>query len=73
MSTFFDIRDLGIKTMSFEEFENKFNVNGWDENAIETVRNWRILFKENKYIYEWVLEKNYKKRLKRLKVPFSKN
>ena len=35
------------------------NVNGWDENAIETVRNWRILFKENKYIYEWVLEKNY--------------
>lgn len=36
------------------------NVNGWDENAIETVRNWRILFKENKYIYEWVLEKNYR-------------
>jgi phage host-nuclease inhibitor protein Gam len=36
------------------------NINGWDENAIETVRNWRILFKENKYIYEWVLEKNYK-------------
>ena len=36
------------------------DVNGWDENAIETVRNWRILFKENKYIYEWVLEKNYK-------------
>ncbi len=28
------------------------NINGWDENAIETVRNWRILFKENKYIYE---------------------
>ena len=36
------------------------NVNGWDKNAVETVRNWRILFKENKYIYEWVLEKNYK-------------
>ena len=36
------------------------DVNGWDENAVETVRNWRILFKENKYIYEWVLEKNYK-------------
>ena len=36
------------------------NVNGWDENVIETVRNWRILFKENKYIYEWILEKNYK-------------
>ena len=36
------------------------DVNGWDKNAVETVRNWRILFKENKYIYEWVLEKNYK-------------
>ena len=31
MSTFFDINDIGIKTMSFEEFENKFNVNGWDQ------------------------------------------
>jgi hypothetical protein len=31
MSTFFDISDLGIKTISFEEFENKFNANGWDE------------------------------------------
>jgi hypothetical protein len=30
MSTFFDINDLGIKTMSFEEFENKFNIIGWD-------------------------------------------
>lgn len=36
------------------------NINGWDENAVETVRNWRILLKENKYIYGWVLEKNYR-------------
>jgi len=36
------------------------NVNGWDKNAVETVRNWRILLKENKYIYEWVLEKNHR-------------
>jgi uncharacterized protein YukE len=36
------------------------NVNGWDENAVETVRNWRILLKENKYVYAWVLEKNYR-------------
>ena len=35
MSTFFDISDLGIETISFEEFENKFNVNGWGE--IETI------------------------------------
>ncbi len=45
------IRDTGYKVS---------NVNGWDKNAIETVRNWRILFKENKYIYEWILEKNHR-------------
>jgi hypothetical protein len=31
MSTFFDINDIGIKIMSFEEFESKFNINGWDQ------------------------------------------
>ena len=31
MSTFFDINDIGVKIMSFEEFESKFNVNGWDQ------------------------------------------
>jgi len=31
LSTFFDTSDLGIKTMSFEEFEEKFNVQGWDQ------------------------------------------
>lgn len=26
------------------------NVNGWDENAVETVRNWRILFSSNDFV-----------------------
>ena len=30
MSTFFTIDDLGIKTMSFEEFEDKFKITGWE-------------------------------------------
>jgi len=30
-STFFDTNDLGLKTMSFEDFETKFNVQGWEE------------------------------------------
>jgi [Skp1-protein]-hydroxyproline N-acetylglucosaminyltransferase len=30
-STFFDTNDLGLKTMSFEDFEEKFNVQGWEE------------------------------------------
>jgi GDP-fucose protein O-fucosyltransferase len=31
LSTFFDINDLGIKTMSFEEFEEKVSVQGWEQ------------------------------------------
>lgn len=27
----FDINDLGIKTISFDEFKNKFNISSWDE------------------------------------------
>ena len=36
------------------------DVKGWDKDAVETVQNWRILFKEYKYIYEWILERNHK-------------
>jgi len=36
------------------------NVQGWDEYAVITVQNWRLLFKEYKYIYEWILERNHK-------------
>jgi len=36
------------------------DVNGWDKDAVETVQNWRILLKEYKYIYEWILERNHK-------------
>lgn len=35
-------------------------VKGWDKNAVDTVQNWRTLFKEYKFIYEWILERNYK-------------
>jgi len=36
------------------------DVKGWDEDALETVLNWRLLFKEYKYIYEWILERNHR-------------
>jgi len=31
MSTFFDINDLGIKTISFEKFGNLFNIKHWED------------------------------------------
>jgi len=36
------------------------NVKGWDKEAVDTVQNWRVLYKEYKYIYEWILERNYR-------------
>jgi len=38
--------------------EKNTGINGWDNEAIETVNNWRVLYKEHKYIYEWILERN---------------
>jgi hypothetical protein len=41
MSTFFDISDLGVKTISFEDFETLFNVSRWEqiENISHVVDN----------------------------------
>ena len=38
----------------------KININGWNQNAIITIMNWREQFKEYKYIYEWLLDRNLK-------------
>lgn len=44
-----------------QQMGNRVNgVNGWDNEAVETVNNWRIIYKEYKYIYEWILERNHK-------------
>jgi hypothetical protein len=34
------------------------NVNGWDEEANITLRNWYHTFKQQSYIYQWVLDNN---------------
>ena len=34
--------------------------NGWDDNANNTINNWYSLFKQQSFIYQWVLERNKK-------------
>lgn len=49
---------LNLKTnSSSSEPENN---NGWDDNANSTINNWYNLFKQQSFIYQWVLERNKK-------------
>ena len=35
-------------------------INGWDENANVTITNWYNIFKQQSYLYQWVLDRNRK-------------
>jgi hypothetical protein len=35
-------------------------INGWDDNANNTIKNWYDLFKQQSFIYQWVIERNKK-------------
>jgi hypothetical protein len=34
------------------------NINGWDENANTTIKNWYKIFKRQSFIYQWILDRN---------------
>jgi len=34
------------------------NINGWNDDANNTIKNWYIFLKEQSYIYQWVLDRN---------------
>ena len=40
--------------------QHDINVNGWDYDANITITNWYNLFKEQSFIYQWVLDRNLK-------------
>ena len=46
------------KYLSFSMDDNIQN--GWDDNAIKTINNWNKLFKEQSFIYQWILDNNQK-------------
>jgi hypothetical protein len=35
-------------------------VNGWNDDAINTINNWYNLFKQQSFIYQWLLDRNNK-------------
>lgn len=34
------------------------NINGWDDNANTTIKNWYKIFKRQSFIYQWILDRN---------------
>jgi hypothetical protein len=36
------------------------DINGWDENATTTIKNWYNIFKQQSFIYQWILDRNKK-------------
>jgi len=47
------------KSDSSSDSSNKLD-NGWDKEANNTINNWYNLFKQQSFIYQWVLERNKK-------------
>lgn len=41
-----------------DESESNKSDNGWDHNANKTINNWYNLFKQQSFIYQWILERN---------------
>ena len=35
-------------------------INGWDNDAMKTITNWYDIFKQQSFMYQWILEKNLK-------------
>ena len=38
--------------------DEKNNLNGWDDEANITIKNWHSIFKQNSFIYQLILDKN---------------
>jgi len=45
---------------SSEDKNDTDDVNGWDDNAETTINNWYNLFKQQSFIYQWILDRNKK-------------
>lgn len=56
------IKNINILSPDSESDSNNSddNLNGWDDNATITINNWYSLFKQQSFIYQWVLERNKK-------------
>ena len=49
-----------IKNVVETVFNNKLDINGWDNDANITAKNWYKLFKQQSFIYQLILDKNIK-------------
>jgi hypothetical protein len=40
--------------------KSESDINGWDEDATTTIKNWYNIFKQQSFIYQWILDRNKK-------------
>ena len=55
-----NIIDSNSESSGCDSENNKKFINGWDNDANTTINNWYNLFKQQSFIYQWVLERNKK-------------
>ncbi len=53
-------KNRGVTNMVHSMLKKEDNVNGWDHDANVTITNWYNLFKQQSFIYQWVLDRNRK-------------
>ena len=41
-----------------KSFISNSEINGWDHDANKTIQNWFYLFREQSFVYQWVLDRN---------------
>lgn len=55
-----DNKNIGVTNMVHSMLKKEDNTNGWDHEANLTITNWYNLFKQQSFIYQWVLDRNRK-------------
>ncbi len=48
----------GVTTIVESMLKHDTNINGWDNDANVTAKNWYKIFKQQSFIYQWILDRN---------------
>lgn len=55
-----DDKEPGGKSNMIDNMLKSSDINGWDNDANITIKNWYHTFKQQSFIYQWVLDKNHR-------------
>jgi hypothetical protein len=54
------MKKINNNSSSSDSDKDSNHLNGWDDDANNTINNWYTLFKQQSFIYQWILERNKK-------------